>query len=126
MIHFIDEIGIFSIVVGLTLILTLFFFILKIFSSYFFKTEKSYETFQSKSFLILSISLITLLFFYSSFSEITLNFNPNRLSEQEQIQVLKSQINYLENRNHNLITSILFLLMITSFNLFTLKKNKKQ
>lgn len=126
MIHFIDKIGIFNIVVGLTLILTLIFFMLKIFRFDFFKTEKSYETFQSKSFLILSISLIVLLFFYSSFSAITLNFNPNRLSEQEQIEVLKSQINYLENRNHNIITSILFILMIILFNRFSLKKNKKQ
>jgi hypothetical protein len=126
MIQTIDKIGIFNIVLGLILVLVLFFFILKIFRFYFSKSKKSYNKFEAKSFISLSVLLFALLFLYSSASEIILNFNPNKLSESEQIQILKSHINYLENRNNNLIKSILLLLIITFVKYHYNSKNKKQ
>lgn len=126
MIQTIDKIGVFNIVLGLFIILEIFFFTLKIFRFYFFKSEESYNKFETKSFMSLSILLIALLFLYSSYSEIILNFNPNKLLESEQIQILKSHINYLESRNNNLIKSILFILIITFVKYNYNSKNKKQ
>ena len=126
MIQTIDKIGVFNIVLGLVLILVIFFFTLKIFRFYFFESEESYDKFENKSFMSLSILLIALLFLYSSYSKIILNFNPNKLLESEQIQILKSHINYLESRNNNLIKSILFILIITFVKYNYNSKNKKQ
>ena len=125
MIQTIDKIGVFNIVLGLVLILVIFFFTLKIFRFYFFESEESYDKFENKSFMSLSILLIALLFLYSSYSEIILNFNPNKLLESEQIQILKSHINYLESRNNNLIKSILLILTIMFVKYNYNSKNKK-
>lgn len=126
MIQTIDKIGVFNIVLGFVLFLVIFFFTLKIFRFYFFKSEESYNKFETKSFMSLSILLIALLFLYSSYSEIILNFNPNKLSESEQIQILKSHINYLESRNNNFIKSILLILTIMFVKYNFNSKNKKQ
>ncbi|PZO28359.1 MAG: hypothetical protein DCF13_09050 [Flavobacteriaceae bacterium] len=126
MIQTIDKIGVFNIVLGFVLILVIFFFTLKIFRFYFFKSEESYNKFETKSFMSLSILLIALLFLYSSYSKIILNFNPNKLSESEQIQSLKSHINYIESRNNNFIKSILLILSIMFVKYNYNSKNKKQ
>lgn len=126
MIQTIDKIDVFNIVLGLVFILVIFFFTLKIFRFYFFESEESYNKFETKSFMSLSILLIALLFLYSSYSKIILNFNPNKLSESEQIQSLKNHINYIESRNNNFIKSILIILSIMFVKYNYNSKNKKQ
>lgn len=126
MTHFIDKLGVLNIVVAFYLLLFLFFAVFRIFRFNFFENDEIFNKFQSGLFLIWSLILIIILFFYSSYSEATLNFNPNLISEKEQIQILKSHINNIQSRNQSIATSILIVFFTTMINSYVfLKKVKK-
>lgn len=118
MIEIIDNIGFYNIIFPVIIIGFLILYITNRFQINLFKDNKRNE----RLILITLLILLLFLFIYHLNSYEALQFNPYKLSEQEQIQYLKNYIIRTENRNHNIIASFFILISLILINIIPKKE----
>lgn len=122
MIEIIDNIGFYNIIFPVIIIGFLILYITNRFQINLFKDNKRNERLILITLLITLLILLLFLFIYHLNSYEALQFNPYKLSEQEQIQYLKNYIIRTENRNHNIIASFFILISLILINIIPKKE----